>query len=143
MVKITLEVSEETEATASPWWIIIDPRQNFKTDEYGHHNIASMVTGPFFSRKEAKDYLESRRYNFGKNAQVYCHTGHKSAQYHNAYKDAKRKKEHRKEDNLCAQIKKTASCLIFADEIDDNCYGLPIDGGVCAGYKIPIKGGVD
>ena len=85
MKKITLMVSEKVEATSSPWWSIIDPRQNFRTDNQALHDISSMITGPFFSRKEAEDYLKATRYNFGKNAKVFCHSGHHSKRYHDAY----------------------------------------------------------
>ena len=37
-MKITLNVSEENEATEFPWWLIIDPEQNLsksKLDGYG------------------------------------------------------------------------------------------------------------
>lgn len=88
MRKITLEASEETESTASPWWMIIDPRQNFRTDNQALHDIAGMITGPFFSREEAEDFLSATRYNFGKNAKVFCHSGHNSKQYHDAYRKA-------------------------------------------------------
>lgn len=87
-MKITLEVSTETEATASPWWMIIDPKQNFQTESGGVHNIACMVTGPFFSRAEAEDYLSRAKHHFSKNAQVYCASGYQSAQYDAAYRAA-------------------------------------------------------
>lgn len=74
-MKIQLDISEKNEGTRSPWWTIIDPRQNLKTDVDGIYNIASMITGPFFSREEATQYLQNHRYNFGKNAKVYCHSG--------------------------------------------------------------------
>lgn len=89
MKKITLMVSEKTESTSSPWWMIIDLRQNFGTGIQALHDIAGMITGPFFSREEAEDFLKATRYNFGKNAHVYCHSGHNSKQYHEAYKNAK------------------------------------------------------
>ena len=71
-MKIELEVSEANEHTSNPWWVIIDPRQNFSTkDDYAIHNIASMITGPYFSREEAQNHLDRRRYNYGDNAKVY------------------------------------------------------------------------
>ena len=85
MKTITLDVSEKVESTSAPWWTIIDPRQNFRVDNQSIHDIASMVTGPFFSREEATDHLNSRRYAFSKNAQVFCHSGYYSQQYRNAY----------------------------------------------------------
>lgn len=74
-MKIELEVSEKNEATRSPWWLIIDPKQNFKTHDDGIYNIASMITGPFFSREEAQKFLDLTYYNFSKNAKVFCHSG--------------------------------------------------------------------
>lgn len=80
-MNITLTVSEENEATSYPWWIIVDPRQSFRCNP---HEIASMITGPFFSRKEAQDFLDATRYNFSKRAVVYCASGHNSRQYREA-----------------------------------------------------------
>lgn len=80
-MKIEIEVSEDNECTGSPWWIIVDPRQNFKTDPDAVHYIASMITGPFFSREEAERVLQGRRYRFGKGAKVYCHSGADTIQY--------------------------------------------------------------
>jgi len=81
MKKIELEVSEENEATRSPWWVIIDPRQNFEVGEQGAHNVAAMITGPFFSREEGAQVLRAQRYNFSKHAVVYCLSGHNATQY--------------------------------------------------------------
>ena len=83
-MRIELEVSDENEGTESPWWSIIDPRQNMRTGQEACHNIAGMITGPFFSREAAQEHLETRRYNFGKNAVVFCHSGHWSRQYKEA-----------------------------------------------------------
>jgi hypothetical protein len=71
-------LNSDNEGTAYPFWLIIDPRQNFETGNAGLHNIASMVHGVFFSRKDAQDFLDATRYNFSKNAKVYCHSGHAS-----------------------------------------------------------------
>lgn len=84
-MKIEINVDTDNhEGTSYPWWIIIDPRQNFNVDEDGVYNIAHMITGPFFSRKEAQSFLDSKRYNFSKNAKVYCHSGYSSIQYKKA-----------------------------------------------------------
>ena len=77
---------EDNEGTAYPFWIIIDPRQNFYTNNEGLHRIANMITGIFFSRKDAQQYLDSRRYNFSKNAKVYCHSGHESDDWRTLFK---------------------------------------------------------
>jgi len=80
-VKIELEVSENKEATAYPYWMIIDPRQNFHGGNRGVAVVASMITGPFFSRKEAEFALETRRHHFGVSACVYCLSGHMTEKY--------------------------------------------------------------
>jgi hypothetical protein len=87
-MRIELEVSEENECTDSPWWIIIDPRQMFKLDV---HAVSSMITGPFFSRKEAQEHLDGRRYNYSKHALVYCHSGYYSYQYKTAIRASREK----------------------------------------------------
>ena len=80
MHKITLEVDlENNEGTDSPWWMIIDN---------GAHAIASMIDGPFFSRKEAQEYLDSRRYAYSENAIVYCASGYRSQKYKKACRRA-------------------------------------------------------
>lgn len=80
-MKIEIEVSEKNECTRSPWWMIVDPRQNFRTDPDASHNIAAMITGPFFSREEAEYVLKGRRYNFGRGAVVFCASGGDTIQY--------------------------------------------------------------
>ena len=89
-MKIQLELSEKNEGTKSPWWVIIDPRQNFTVNTTGINNIAHMVTGPFFSRSAATDYLKQKGYNFSKNAVVYCMSGHQSYEYDDAIRKAER-----------------------------------------------------
>ncbi len=89
-MKIELEVSEKNEGTDSPWWMIINPRQNFRVDEEGIHHIAAMITGPFFSREEAEAHLKLRRYAFSKHAEVYCNSGYWSNQYKEALRNVKK-----------------------------------------------------
>lgn len=86
-MKIELEVSTKNEYTASPWWIIIDPYQNFKVDEDGIHRIANMITGPFFSREEAELVFRQRSHHYSKNAKVYCHSGCYTHQYDKKYRE--------------------------------------------------------
>ena len=95
MSKIAIEVSEECEATSYPYWMIIDPRQNFKTNNQGVHNVAGMITGPFFSREEAERVLKRNRYNYGQGARVYCLSGTYTDQYRTATDQSKDK------DNEC------------------------------------------
>ena len=68
----------DNEATYAPYWIIIDPRYATSRDPYA---IASAITGPFFSREEAEQYLQNREYAFGRTATVFCHSGEKSWRY--------------------------------------------------------------
>lgn len=83
---IQLEISEENESTDSPYWMIINPRQSMRAD---FQEIASMITGPFFSRESAQTHLDNRRYAFGKRAVVYCFSGYWSQQYKDACKKAR------------------------------------------------------
>jgi len=68
----------DNEGTAAPYWLILDPRQMLRLDV---DVLAGMITGPFFSREDAQLYLKNKRYNFSKNAKVYCHAGHQSWKY--------------------------------------------------------------
>ena len=69
---------QDPEGTAYPYWIIIDPRQNM---DCNIHATASMISGIFFSRKEAQEYLDAKHYNFTDRAKVYCHSGHFSGKW--------------------------------------------------------------
>lgn len=88
-MKIELEVSDKNEGTASPWWMIIDPKQMLKPDVA--QVAMGMVTGPFFSREEAEEYLKYKRYNFTKRAVVWCASGCYSGQYDSKYREADKK----------------------------------------------------
>ena len=77
IIKETLE-NADVEYTESPYWLILDPRQMFRCDA---NELASMITGPFFSREDAKQHLDNRRYAFSKYAVVYCHSGYWSYKY--------------------------------------------------------------
>jgi len=85
-IEIKLNVSENNEGTESPWWAILEPRQNMPCDP---HQMASMITGPFFSREDAQAHLDSTSYNYSKNAVVYCLSGYHSRQYKQALRDAR------------------------------------------------------
>jgi hypothetical protein len=91
-MKITIELSERNEGTSAPWWSIIDPRQNLRLGVDGIYNVASMITGPFFSRQEAENFLQATHYNFSKHAKVFCHSGCYSRQYSEAVRNAERTK---------------------------------------------------
>lgn len=66
---------QDCESTSYPYWIIVDPQQNMSKDI---HCAASQITGVFFSRSSAEEFLEGTRYNFSKHARVYCHSGYYS-----------------------------------------------------------------
>ena len=83
-MKIELEVSADNEGTASPYWLILDPAQNMSCDVYV---LASQITGPFFSRREAEHVLKVSRHHFSRKAVVYCHSGYMSGQYHRVYEN--------------------------------------------------------
>lgn len=87
-MKIQLEVSDRNEGTEAPWWIIVDPGQNFSTGEDGIYRIAGMITGPFFSREEAETVLRVQHYNFSQNATVFCASGYNTLQYHQEWRKA-------------------------------------------------------
>jgi len=84
-----IKVSEKNEGTRSPYWIIIDPSQNFWVNNDGVHNIASMITGIWFSRESAEEFLHNTRYNFSKHAVVYCMSGTHSHEYESAVENEK------------------------------------------------------
>ena len=76
----TLANCTNNEATRSPYWLILDPKQNMNCDVY---NLASQISGPFFSREDAENYLKSRCYNYSDRAVVFCHSGYYSKKYDN------------------------------------------------------------
>ena len=73
----TLKAADK-EGTRAPYWVIIDPIQNMSCNI---HAAASQITGIFFCRKDAKDYLKGKRYNYSARAKVYCLSGHHSIKY--------------------------------------------------------------
>ena len=73
----------DPESTSYPYWLILDPKQMLRLDP---HYLAGMITGPFFSRKDADMYLKKTRYNFSKNAVVYCASGCYSEKYKEFYR---------------------------------------------------------
>lgn len=62
----------DNEMTKAPYWLILDPRQNL---DCNIHRLASQITGPFFNREDAQEFLDRTRYNFSKRAKVYCNSG--------------------------------------------------------------------
>jgi hypothetical protein len=83
-ITVEIDVSEEHEGTAYPWWAIVDNRRGL--------SFENKITGPFFSRGAAQEFLDRTRYNFGKDAFVYCFTGVYSDEWTAAVKRAQRRK---------------------------------------------------
>lgn len=67
---------DSNEATAHPWWMIVDPRRIRKSEAHDIGYPANMITGPFPSRQAAEDHLQAQRYNFGPHAGVWCHSAY-------------------------------------------------------------------
>lgn len=87
-MKITVDVDlENNEATAEPYWLIIDPKQNLSMSL---SVAASQITGPFFSREEAENNLRYRAHHYSHRARVYCHSGCDTSEYKRAIRDAER-----------------------------------------------------
>lgn len=77
-MKITVEVTGDNECTDSPWWAVVDPAQNMRAEVA---IAAGQISGPFFSRAEAEDYLKSRHYDYSNRAVVWCFSGYHSTQW--------------------------------------------------------------
>lgn len=77
-MKLVIERSERNEATSYPWWLIIDPEQMMRPSV---DSVASMVTGPYFSREEAESVLKGAPHRFSQRARV---TGYHSVEYRRA-----------------------------------------------------------
>ncbi|MFT5453094.1 MAG: hypothetical protein ACI9N9_002595 [Enterobacterales bacterium] len=78
----TLELADN-EATSCPYWLILDPKQNMTCDLY---NLASQISGPFFSREDATEYMNAKKHHYSSKAKVFCHSGHYSRKYSNLCK---------------------------------------------------------
>ena len=83
-------MNSDNEGTMAPYWLIIDP-ELIDNESSGDaiHQIASAITGPFFSRADAEGYLSACHYRFSTEAGVYCHSGHASRKYVSLYKHFK------------------------------------------------------
>ena len=104
-MKIEIEVSEKNEGTAFPYWLILDPVKNL---DLNVGTLASMITGPFFSRKEAEIALAGRRYNYSKRAVVYCKSGWDSDSYRRAIEEtATREIINRRSYEIALQVRLT------------------------------------
>lgn len=81
MAIITLKVSDANEMTRAPYWLIIDP---LPVDKPSYLEVSQMVTGPFFSREDAQQYLNDNQHNYGDKAVVFCKSGYHCRQYDRA-----------------------------------------------------------
>lgn len=77
-IKETLNAANN-ESTRAPYWLILDAHSQNMSCEI--HMLASMITGPFFCREDAQEFLRSTRYNFSERAKVYCCSGTHSEKY--------------------------------------------------------------
>ena len=92
----------DNEGTDSPYWLLIDPGflierltpgVNEEGEEYSFdvtdesaveklgEDIPHMITGPFFSRADAGEYLKRRRYEYSSHAYIWCASGYWSDKY--------------------------------------------------------------
>ena len=92
-MKIELEVEVEERKNDFtpyyPYWLIIDPSRyskNISCDE-----IASSISGPYFSEADVDEYLLYHGNMYSKNAKIYCLNGNNSWLYKLAFE--KNKKE--------------------------------------------------
>ncbi len=117
-MKLTIDVSRNSEATSAPWWMIINPKQNMSIQIDACHNIASMITGPFFSRESAQTHLDLRRHAFGPNAVVFCHSGYWSNEYKDAYREAL-KQEQKSKPNVIENFELEGVSISIVKTADD------------------------
>ncbi len=73
--------SADNEGTAAPYWLIIDP--DCVVDSSDVRSLAASISGPFFSRFDADEYLKNKAHRYSKDAKVYCCSGHASRKYFN------------------------------------------------------------
>lgn len=88
-MKIEIEITGSNEATAYPWWVIVNPtemrpREDDDSNLIDDTTLAFAITGPFFSRAEAETHLKARHYAFRKDAVVWCLSGHATRVYRDA-----------------------------------------------------------
>lgn len=71
-------LSGDNEGSRAPYWLILDPSQNMRRDIF---DLASQISGPFFSRKSAQKYMDLCKHHYSDRARVFCHSGHYSRLY--------------------------------------------------------------
>lgn len=75
------------ENKVAPYWLIIDPRQMLKPSA---SVLGSFLSGIFFDRASAQDYLNAKKYNFSNRAKVCCLEGNMSSVYSSAFESARK-----------------------------------------------------
>lgn len=110
-LEVEVEISDENEATESPWWAIVNPAQNMSKDLA---TAAHQITGPFFSREEAEAYLQRRRYEYGKHAAVWCFSGYWSDRFKMAIRAAlKARRDERVKAGRCPEEMPLSTGTLF------------------------------
>lgn len=79
---VAVAAEPDNEITSWPFWLVIDPRQTFSA-RVG--DVASMIKGIFFSRKDADAHIEAKRHRYGSRVGVFCCSAHDSWQYKALY----------------------------------------------------------
>ena len=106
-MRIEIDITGDNEATAYPWWVIVNPTHVMPSDDIpatyvnddgdvvndestyvDDSTIAFSITGPYFSREEAEAHLRARHYAYHPDAKVWCLSGHETQVYRDAI-DAK------------------------------------------------------
>lgn len=72
--------------TSYPWWAVVDPRPGIVRRDEAVSQYALAITGPFFSRASANEYLAAHRYRHGTLAAVWCFSGHASHDYRSRHR---------------------------------------------------------
>lgn len=86
----------DNEACSAPYWMILDPGKPngaMSDDGLSDADLARMVAGPFFSRDEARDFLDANRHNFTAKAVVWSLFG-RSRLYQKAWRRADEETDH-------------------------------------------------
>ena len=68
-------LSDKNEGTEAPYWVIINNWSQLLSEK-DYDRTASFITGVFFSRESAEEYLQAHRYNFSEHAVIYCMSGY-------------------------------------------------------------------
>lgn len=82
--------ARDNKLTNCPVWFVIAPCADWISGEtISVQDVGLMFDGPFFSREEATEYLESNSYKYSGAAIVYCKSGNVSPRYCAAFQENK------------------------------------------------------